>query len=394
MNILILSRAPFPEGSAPSTYILNVCRTMVTAGHEVTVVGCRRGTKTDFSINGEFEKIRYTNFDTDRHKKPIVYLFDKYWAKYAVYMLSRFPKTDVVFLFGGGKSCAAALFKACRRRGILYGAFNCEWFTPENFSKESSRRYVQDMTGLIPFNAEHADAAIQISTLLTSYFKEHGVKTVMIPNLVDLRDEKWNCRAENIGSEKLKLAYAGAPSVGKDELATVIEAMTLLPEELKKRTELHIWGSDMQRLESYMGEQRGLLSGLADNIFAYGKTKQNNIPRLINGCHFTVLIRKPSLRTNAGFSTKMVESFAAGVPMMANLTGDIGSYLKDGVNGIVVSDESAAACAEAIKRAHALIGKNPEMRKAALKTARDEFDYHKYNDVMKTFLQTIEKPKN
>lgn len=362
---------------------------MVAAGHNVTVVGCRRGTKTNFPVNGEFDGIKYTNFDTTRYPKVVVYLFDNFWGKYALRMLSRFPETDVVFLYGETKSAAEAIFRDCKRREMLYGAFNSEWYTRESFSKNISSRYVEDSISLIPFNAEHADVAIQISTLLTNYFKEHGVKTIMMPNLVDLSDEKWKFRQEKVGGEKLKLAYAGAPSVGKDELATVIEAMTLLPEDLKKRTELHIWGSDMKYLENYMGEKRGLLSDLADNIFAYGKAKQSDIPRLINGCHFTVLIRNPSRRTNAGFSTKMVESFAAGVPVMANLTGDIGSFLKDGVNGIVVRDESLDACMEAIKKAHETLANNPQMRKAAYQTAENEFDFHKYNDVMKEFLQNL-----
>ena len=391
MNILILSRASFPEGNALSTYILNVCRTIVAAGHHVTVIGCRRDEKTSFPVTGEFEGIEYFNFDTQKHSKPIVYLFDKYWARYAVHMLSRFKKTDIAFLYGTTTSTAKIVFRYCKRHGIRYGAFNSEWYTPESFSKDQSPRYVADMTGLIPFNAEHADAAIQISTLLTNYFTEHHVKTVMIPNLVDLRDEKWNCRRDNIGTDVLKLAYAGVPGKGKDELSTVIEAIALLPEELKKRTELHIWGPDQKYLENYLDEKKGLLQELSENLFIYGRAKQSEIPALINGCHFTVLIRKPSLRANAGFSTKMVESFAAGVPFMANLTGDIGTYLKDGVNGIVVREETPAACAETIKRAHELLSQNPQMRKAALQTAETEFDFHKYTAAMKTFLQNIEE---
>ena len=389
MNILVVSRAPFPDGNAASTYILNVCRTIKSAGHNVTVIGCRRGGQTDFAVNGELEGIKYVNFDTTKHPKVLVYLFDNYWERYALHMLSRFKKTDIVFLYGGKKRDAEAVCRYCKRHGIKYGAFNSEWFMPESFSKDISRKYVEEMTSLIPFNAENADVAIQISTLLTNYFKEHNVKTIMVPNLVDLRDKKWDCRCEKAAGDKLKLAYAGIPDVGKDELVTVIEAIALLPENLKKRTELHIWGANRQNMETHLGDRKGLLQELSGNIFIYGRAKQSDIPRLINDCHFTVLIRKPSLRTNAGFSTKMVESFAAGVPVMANLTGDIGSFLKDGINGIVVRDESTEACMEAIKKAHELLENNPQMRKSALQTAETEFDFHKYNDAMKQFLQDI-----
>ena len=389
MNILILSRASFPEGNALSTYILNVCRTIVAAGHKVTVIGCCHGNKVDFPSKGSYDGIDYINFDIDKQPKFVAYLFYKYWSRYALHMLSLFKKTDIAFLYGEKKSTAEAVFKYCKRHDILYGAFNCEWYEPESFPESMGRKMIEDMTGLIPFNAEHADVAIQISTLLTNYFKEHNVKTIMVPNLVDLSDKKWDCRCEKVVGDKLKLAYAGVPGVGKDELATVIEAMDLLPDDLKGRTELHIWGANQRDMETHLGDRKELLQKLSDNIFIYGRAKQSELPRLINGCHFTVLIRKPSLRANAGFSTKMVESFAAGVPVMANLTGDIGSFLKDGVNGIVVRNESTDACVEAIKKAHELLAKNPQMRKAALETAENEFDFHKYNDKMRTFLQNV-----
>lgn len=389
MNILILSRAPFPDGSAASAYILNVSRTIRAAGHHVVVIGCRRLEQTTFPISGELEGIEYINFDTKKHSKFLVYLFDNYWEKYALHTISHFKKTNIVFLYNGKRCDAKAIYRYCRRHKIKYGAFNSEWHLPENYSKDISRKKVKDITNLIPFNAENADVAIQISTLLTNYFKKHNVKTIMIPNLVDLRDKKWDCRREKVGGDNLKLAYAGIPDVGKDELATVIEAMALLPENLKRRTELHIWGPNQQQIETHMGDLKWLLQELSDNIFIYGRANQSEIPRLINGCHFTVLIRKPSLRSNAGFSTKMVESFAAGVPVMANLTGDIGSYLTDGVNGIVVHNESADACAEAIKKAHEWLENNPQMRKEAYYTAETKFDFHRYTDTMQTFLQSI-----
>lgn len=400
MKILILSRAPFPEGTAPSAYILNVCRTMAACGHTVKVIGCLRGNKTSFPPSGEFEKILYHNFDTTRHKKPVVYLFDKKWGYYAVHAIRREKNPDIVFLYGGTKSVAERIFRFCKRHGIRYGAFNCEWFTPECFPKNADKRNVSDNTELIPFNAEHADAAVLISTLLTDTFRKHGVLSVKIPNLIDPEDEKWACGKERIEKIRrgifsgkndgiVKLAYAGVPGVGKDDLSAVIEALALLPEEMRKKTELHLWGVDEAFLQTYMGEKRTLLSECRDSIFPHGRAKQSDIPRLIGTCHYTVLIRKPSVRANAGFSTKMAESFAAGVPVMANITGDIGTYLKDTVNGIIVKDSTPAACAEAIKRAHGLMTENPKMCVAAYDTAEKKLDYRKYIGDMDAFLQKI-----
>lgn len=389
MNIVILSQAPFPDGNAASTYVLNCCRVMTACGHHVTVIGCRRGLQTVYPARGSCEGIDYITFEMARHIKPLVYLLDKAWYRYELYCLSRLKKTDIVFLYGQDKTSAKAVHRYCKTHGMKFGAFNCEWYSADNFGAEINPRRVCDKVDLIPFNAEHADVAIQISTLLTRYFEEHHVKTIMLPNMVDLRDKKWDCRKENAGAEKLKLAYAGVPGVGKDELGVVIEAMCLLPEACQSRTELHIWGLDTVGVEAYMGEKRDLLRKLSGGVVCHGRAKQEDVPRLINKCHYTVLIRKPSRRANAGFSTKMVESFAAGVPVIANLTGDIGDYLKDGVNGIIVQDDSAQSCAAAIEKAFAMLDKNPAMRVQARKTAENVFEYHNYISRADTFFKTI-----
>ena len=88
MNIVILTKAPFPDGNAASTYILNVCRTIAASGHHVTVFGCRRGLKTTYPLSGTIEGIDYINFVTERHNKAVVYLFDNYWDIYAKHKLA------------------------------------------------------------------------------------------------------------------------------------------------------------------------------------------------------------------------------------------------------------------------------------------------------------------
>ena len=387
MKILILSTAPFPDGNASSTYMLNVCRAMVACGHDVTVVGCRRAIKTEYPLNGEYEGIKYVNFDATAHNKLVMYVYNLYFEVYAKHILRKFKKTDVVFLFGGTVATAKAVKKYCHRKSIKFGGFNCEWYTEECFSSAVPKRHVKGTVGLIPYVAKNADAGILISSLLTNYFKDQGTHSVMIPNIVDLTDEKWNVKKDVDEPNKLKIAYAGVPGVGKDELGTVVKAIGEMPEELKEKTELHVYGPDVRGLLSYLKTQG--IDEIPNYVVCHGRQKQDEIPMLLNKCHYTVLIRKPSLRTNAGFSTKMVESFAAGIPFIANITGDIATYLKDGENGIVVADESLEACRDALVRAWEMLDKNSEMRKAAYKTAAENFDYRLYKDAMKEFLDAL-----
>lgn len=387
MNIVILSTAPFPDGNASSTYMLNVCRTIVACGHNVTVIGCRRSNKTDFPVSGEFEGIKYVNFDATKQNKLVMYGYNLHFEIYAGWVLRRMKNIDAVFLFGTTVPVAKAVKKHCLKKKIKYCGFNCEWFTEDSFASNVMKSHIKGTVGLIPYNAENADGAILISSLLTNHFKSKGKHSVMIPNIVDLTDDKWNVKKETVECDKLKIAYAGVPGVGKDELGVAIKAIGAMPENLRDNTELHVYGPDENQMASYLKTQG--VDILPPYVICHGRQKQDRIPALLNECHYTVLIRKPSLRTNAGFSTKMVESFAAGIPFIANITGDIATYLKDGENGIIVTDESVEACRDALMRAWEMLDNNSRMREAAYKTAQDNFDYRLYVNVMKEFLEKL-----
>ena len=52
------------------------------------------------------------------------------------------------------------------------------------------------------------------------------------------------------------------------------------------------------------------------------------------------MVRQGNQRNKAGGPTKCVESMSWCTPIIATLTSNIGDYLKDGVNGFVVSDDN------------------------------------------------------
>ena len=388
MRIAIISKAPFPKGNASSSYILNVARLMKLSGNDVSIIGCFRGVDMQYPIGGEIEGIKYMNYDTTKKNRLQLYYFERRWGHWVVKQIKK-QKLDIAFLFGGTVSSAKMIQQYCNENQILYGAFNCEWFTPETLSSIESKKSIDDICGIVPYNAKHSDIAIVISSLLKRYFDDNKVKTIMIPNVIDLKDSKWNCSSKKNSSEKLKLAYAGMPGEGKDELGVIIEAIDSLNDELKNNIELHIWGPTREVVIRQLSFQLEQDYFSKNNIYIHGRADQDSMPQLLNTCDFTVLIRKPSLRTNAGFSTKLVESFAAGVPVIANITGDIGSFLIDGENGIIANDDSVESCCEAIRRAYEMKNTISEMKNNSIRTAKTYFDYRVYESNMKDFFHSI-----
>ena len=79
---------------------------------------------------------------------------------------------------------------------------------------------------------------------------------------------------------------------------------------------------------------------------------------------------------------------AAGTPVITNLTGDIGLYLKDNSNGFIVNKDIIYSLENIFTK---IININKEdkskMRENARQTAEKYYDYRNYKDKMINFLK-------
>jgi len=145
--------------------------------------------------------------------------------------------------------------------------------------------------------------------------------------------------------------------------------------------------TDEEILICVNGDEK-LLHRLRDQINFHGRIDQSRVPALLKQADFSVLFRPQRRSSNAGFSTKLVESLAAGVPVIANVTGDIAVYIKDGKEGILVADESYDSILAGLRYALSL-EKNAlfEMREAAKQCAERNFNYEVYCGGLQKFME-------
>ena len=75
--------------------------------------------------------------------------------------------------------------------------------------------------------------------------------------------------------------------------------------------------------------------------------------------------------------------------MFTNETSDIGYYIKDGFNGIIIEEMSKRAVACALQRILRLSeAERKKMRKNAYRTAERFFDFRSYEEPLKKFLES------
>ncbi len=138
-----------------------------------------------------------------------------------------------------------------------------------------------------------------------------------------------------------------------------------------------------------IGNDSALLNSLSDTVKIVGKIPQKEMLQRYCEADFSIFVRPDRRSSHAGFPTKLAESLAAGTPVIANATGDIGLYLKNGVNGFLLNDGTHKSVKEVLDKIIASRETLPEMRQNARRTAQEQFEYTVYIDSMNALMDKV-----
>ena len=104
---------------------------------------------------------------------------------------------------------------------------------------------------------------------------------------------------------------------------------------------------------------------------------------------FSFLLRPEKERyAQAGFPTKAVEAMMHGTAMLCNFSSDLKSYLNDGVNAVIIRDNTDVSVGIALRKILALKRNEIEqIKREAKKTAETEFCYERYIQQVRDFIE-------
>lgn len=284
-------------------------------------------------------------------------------------------KPDYVVLYNFPAIASLRILKACHKYGIKVIHDVTEWECNNRWKLSDFMRKF-DIYLRMHYCLKKMDGIIAISRYLYNYYKEY-TNTILVPPTVDLTNPKF-CRSRNLvaSKDRLKLIYAG--SVGKaakkDRLDLIIKEVSAVP-----NVQLDVVGQTEEQYKKIFGSNLGV----GKNIIFHGRVSHEEAVQLVCNADFQMLIRQNTLKNKAGFPTKFVESFSCCTPLIANLTSDIGDYLIDGKNGLVVSKEESLK--SIIKRASMMsFLEKINMKETCRKF--EGFDYRSYkNEFSKLF---------
>lgn len=380
-KVLFISASEFPANSAMSVRQFYIAKIFKELGYEVLVLS--RGKVNNKKIM-DFNGVSYLSVSKNNNR------IDKFLSR-TIYMylelvnILRNNDFDIVHLAGSSTAILKYLIKYKKRNSkIILTHDSVEWYSPEQFklgvlsSTYRKKEYWMNKGLIGNFNI------ISISSYLQNYFESKYINVVKIPVVMDVDSIAYDLNSNKV---KRHIIYAGSPGK-KDYLNEIVDAVLLLESKQSQMIEISIIGITKEELVKECSINLKKINQVKDVVKCIGRIKREEVLKELKEADFTILIRPENARyAKAGFPTKVVESLTSGTPVITNITSDLGSYLFDGYNSIIVKDENAVSIRDAIVKAIDIDNDKLKLMKCnARKTSIENFDYHLYVDKLSDFL--------
>jgi glycosyltransferase involved in cell wall biosynthesis len=398
VRVIYVGGFQFPNGDAAAARVLGMGKALRGSGYDVVFAGSESsGRPQDVQADGSFAYQSFPYFPQSEGRSQGSNLIRRAGlylggGRRTVRFLESQDACGVaaVFVYQTYATTMMRVRNSCARRGIPVVADVTEWYTPEQLPNgRFGLPYWDSEFRLRVFVPRYMRHVVCISSYLGAYFRSKGCHTIEVPPLIDPDEDKW--RTDGIrrdGVQPLRLIYAGTPGK-KDLIGNVVRAVSSL--RLRGReVVLHCVGPTVQEIAAVDANAGTLVNDNPDAFIFHGRLPQHSVPALLSNADFSVLVRPQARYAQAGFPTKLVESLAASVPVIANDTGDIGRFVSDGREGIILANCSVQAVVGGIERL-LVAGRQrwSEMRICARERGMGSFDYQAHSKRIGEFMEEI-----
>lgn len=382
MNILVITYSRIPEGDAEAVRLLTLGEALRGSGNNVFFIGMGF---SKFKKEMDYKGFKYYSLRKESKntlQKVYYYLNYNKRLKSFIRVYLQQNKIDAILIADLPIVSVRWLKNFCLKNNIHFLADSVEWYSPEQFKygnlsldmmlKNIENKYILDKNVKI----------ISISKFLNNHFRSKGCNTIRIPVILDVKSIPYE---KNLEGNKLTFLYAGSPGK-KDYLKEMLRGILLLEDEEIKRLRFTVAGVSYEQIKNWFTHEEFVR--LNGNVEFLGRVERTVVLNKLTEVDFTVLLRAAELRyAKAGFPTKVVESLATATPVILNLSSDLGDYINDMQEGLIVKECSAEEFAKTLKRALLLKQDQKElMRYKARLCAEENFDYRLYQEQLSNLL--------
>lgn len=372
MKILLINRRYIP-GEAWTNRVLAYARGFAEQGVEVELcylIGDKKRSQYSITIPG----VKVVNFwerdgffaKKSRYLSLLVNLFRCKWY---------IQPTDRVFLYGVESYIAKVVLKKTKN---VFGEITEHPFmrgSNENAKLPNSRlQLLSRLKGLFV-----------ISQSLKQYFVECGIpkEKVHISNMfVDAN--RFDGQKKN--SVEKYFAYCGVVSKYKDGVDTLIKAFAQFHLSYPEYKLYVIGRCESEIVRKELEEMCSTLS-VKDSVVFTGLVSPNKMPALLSNAQALVLARPNNLQSKYGFPTKLGEYLATGNPVIVTDVGEIGIFLKDRENAVVLPPDDVNAFASGMTWVVEHPAEAIAIGKKGQELAQSEFSYKIQSEIVLNIIK-------
>lgn len=380
-KLLLITSTIYPDNTAMYVRHHTLAKLFRQIGWEVLILS--RGKNNGQQIK-EWDSIPYLSVSGKRQTKLDKIIDYEFRMLHYVKKLLNENHFDAILLTGSSNRILKYLKDYGRKHETILLHDSVEWYSPEQFNRgERARDYIKKEYWMNEGISKEF-RVIAISSYLESHFAEKGCRTIRIPAFMDMNSiacQKYQ------KEERCVIMYAGSPGK-KDYLKEVVEGCSRLEIEQLRKLELRLIGVNKEQLEKQCEVPVESINAMGAALHCLGRIPREQVLINLQEADFTILLRPEDARyAKAGFPTKVTESLASATAVICNLTSDLGMYIKDLENGIVMKGCSSNAVKEAVEKALGLeFITRKNMCQKARETAEEYFDCYRYEPDLRRLL--------
>ncbi|MEJ7810334.1 MAG: glycosyltransferase family 4 protein [Gemmatimonadaceae bacterium] len=280
---------------------------------------------------------------------------------------------------------ALAAWRLARQIGVPF-ILEVRDLWPESLDVGGGRRGAgyHALHALARFLYRSADAIVVLADGVARYLARSGVpeaKIAVVPNGVDLALFDRDSLAEP--RHALRIGYAGAhgPANG---LEAVLDAAAELRDDPRIR---FVLVGDGPAKSSLVERARSLQ---LENIEFVAPVPKSAMPDFLCGCDAGLMVLKDVALFSFGVSpNKLFDYWAAALPVICNVPGEVAGLVTDAHGGVQAADASAGALARAIR---CLVAMQPDERRALGVSGREWVRHERDRPVLAARLDRALRP--
>lgn len=366
-NVIILSESSgFPWGMAANTRVRNIAKALLAEQFSVEYVGLRGASVSDVSIKsskGYHENIKYDypgGFAVRSNKwcmRRIDDFFGFLFSAIKFFRLKIMGKLNIVIIYSSRYIVITFWTRFFHLFNVPVVLEICEW--PFTNTQAKNRGFKHSK--LFFYRALlNVDAVFTISTYIENKVKAIAHKygkhmlSYRLPILIDVKPSKPKMV---IIRQNQYLLYSG--SIAYLDIAIIV--VDIIYQLKRHGFDLNIKFTGVgpkkyfDQLKRYAAEKEVL-----NNFVFTGFIDDKELYLLMQKALALLAPLPMNSKSKSRFPTKIGYYLASGTPVVTNLIGDVGVYLKDGVNAIVATECNVLQFAEKIE----MIINEPDLAKS------------------------------